>query len=73
MFQRCITSVLLVGGLLLANMAGALPDNRRSLSTWGGMKASLARSTETDVCSSRNIAENIRAFYKCLQSKLSNM
>ena len=48
------------------------PSYNRGITRWESMKATVARSTEIDPCSSRNVAENIRYFFKCLQTKMSD-
>ena len=46
-------------------------QNNRALTRTSGIKAIIARGIEMDPCSSRNVAENINAFWACVKNKLS--
>lgn len=60
-------------GLVATHSYGSTaPSYNRGISRWDSAKATIARSTEIDPCSSRNVAENIRYFFKCLQTKMSD-
>ena len=74
MSQRFIALIAFLGFVvapLLTHAATVSSNNRRAMSRSGSMSASIARSTEIDSCSSRNVAENINYFFKCLQGKMS--
>ncbi len=47
-------------------------QNNRGLTGFEAATSFAARKTELDSCSSRNVAENIRFFFQCVKSKLTN-